>query len=160
MADIHPGVFRFPGGCIVEGTDLATRYDWKKSVGPVENRPLNENRWQYTFTHRFFPDYYQSYGLGFYEYFLLSEEMGAAPLPILNCGLSCQYQNSDPKAHVAVCDLDSYIQDALDLIEFANGDINTTWGKVRADMGHPAPFNLEFIGIGNEQWGVEYPERL
>ena len=160
LADIHPGVFRFPGGCIVEGTDLNTRYDWKKSVGPVENRPLNENRWQYTFTHRFFPDYYQSYGLGFYEYFLLSEEMGAAPLPILNCGLSCQYQNNDSKAHVAVCDLDSYIQDALDLIEFANGDVNTTWGKVRADMGHPAPFNLQFIGIGNEQWGKEYPERL
>ena len=160
LADIHPGVFRFPGGCIVEGTDLETRYDWKKSVGPVENRPLNENRWQYTFTHRFFPDYYQSYGLGFYEYFLLSEEMGAAPLPILNCGFSCQYQNNDPKAHVAVCDLDNYIQDALDLIEFANGDVNTTWGKVRADMGHPAPFNLKFIGIGNEQWGKEYPERL
>lgn len=160
LADIHPGVFRFPGGCIVEGTDLETRYDWKKSVGPVENRPLNENRWQYTFTHRFFPDYYQSYGLGFYEYFLLSEEMGAAPLPILNCGLSCQYQNNDLKAHVAVCDLDNYIQDALDLIEFANGDVNTTWGKVRADMGHPAPFNLKFIGIGNEQWGKEYPERL
>lgn len=160
LADIHPGVFRFPGGCIVEGTDLNTRYDWKKSVGPVENRPLNENRWQYTFTHRFFPDYYQSYGLGFYEYFLLSEEMGAAPLPILNCGLSCQYQNNDSKAHVAVCDLDSYIQDALDLIEFANGDVNTTWGKVRADMGHPASFNLQFIGIGNEQWGKEYPERL
>ncbi|WP_298046081.1 alpha-L-arabinofuranosidase C-terminal domain-containing protein [uncultured Bacteroides sp.] len=160
LADIHPGVFRFPGGCIVEGTDLDTRYDWKKSVGPVENRPLNENRWQYTFTHRFFPDYYQSYGLGFYEYFLLSEEMGAAPLPILNCGLSCQYQNNDSKAHVAVCDLDSYIQDALDLIEFANGDVNTTWGKVRVDMGHPAPFNLQFIGIGNEQWGKEYPERL
>ena len=160
LADIHPGVFRFPGGCIVEGTDLETRYDWKKSVGPVENRPLNENRWQYTFTHRFFPDYYQSYGLGFYEYFLLSEEMGAAPLPILNCGPSCQYQNNDPKAHVAVCDLDNYIQDALDLIEFANGDVNTTWGKVRADMGHPAPFNLKFVGIGNEQWGKEYPERL
>jgi len=160
LADIHPGVFRFPGGCIVEGTDLETRYDWKKSVGPVENRPLNENRWQYTFTHRFFPDYYQSYGLGFYEYFLLSEEMGAAPLPILNCGLPCQYQNNDPKAHVAVCDLDNYIQDALDLIEFANGDVNTTWGKVRADMGHPAPFNLKFVGIGNEQWGKEYPERL
>lgn len=98
-------------------------------MGPVENRPLNENRWQYTFTHRFYPDYYQSYGLGFYEYFLLSEEMGAAPLPILNCGLACQYQNNEEKAHVAVCDLDSYIQDALDLIEFANGDVNTTWGK-------------------------------
>ena len=150
LADIHPGVFRFPGGCIVEGTDLETRYDWKKSVGLVENRPLNENRWQYTFTHRFFPDYYQSYGLGFYEYFLLSEEMGAAPLPILNCGLSCQYQNNDPKAHVAVCDLDNYIQDALDLIEFANGDVNTKWGKVRAEAGHPKPFNLKYIGIGNE----------
>ena len=73
---------------------------------------------------------------------------------------ACQYQNNDPKAHVAVCDLDNYIQDALDLIEFANGDVNTTWGKVRADMGHPAPFNLKFIGIGNEQWGKEYPERL
>ncbi|GAE85766.1 alpha-L-arabinofuranosidase [Bacteroides reticulotermitis] len=160
LADIHPGVFRFPGGCIVEGTDLDTRYDWKKSVGPVENRPLNENRWQYTFAHRFFPDYYQSYGLGFYEYFLLSEEMGAAPLPIVNCGLACQYQNNEAKAHVDVCNLDSYIQDALDLIEFANGDVNTTWGKVRADMGHPASFNLKFIGVGNEQWGKEYPERL
>ena len=160
LADIHPGVFRFPGGCIVEGTDLETRYDWKKSVGPVENRPLNENRWQYTFTHRFYPDYYQSYGLGFYEYFLLSEEIGAAPLPILNCGLACQYQNDDPKAHVEVCNLDSYIQDALDLIEFANGDVTTTWGKVRADMGHPAPFHLKYLGIGNEQWGKEYPERL
>lgn len=160
LADIHPGVFRFPGGCIVEGTDLNTRYDWKKSVGSVENRPLNENRWQYTFAHRFYPDYYQSYGLGFYEYFLLSEEMGAAPLPILSCGLSCQFQNKDAEAHVAVCDLDGYIQDALDLIEFANGDVNTTWGKVRADMGHPAPFQLKFIGIGNEQWGKEYPERL
>lgn len=160
LADIHPGVFRFPGGCIVEGTDLNTRYDWKKSVGSVENRPLNENRWQYTFAHRFYPDYYQSYGLGFYEYFLLSEEMGAAPLPILSCGLSCQFQNKEAEAHVAVCDLDGYIQDALDLIEFANGDVNTTWGKVRADMGHPASFRLKFIGIGNEQWGKEYPERL
>lgn len=160
LADINPGVFRFPGGCIVEGTDLATRYDWKKTVGPVENRPFNENRWHYTFTHRFFPDYYQSYGLGFYEYFLLSEEMGAEPLPVLSCGLSCQFQNDKAEAHVAVCDLDSYIQDALDLIEFANGDVNTTWGKVRAEMGHPKPFNLKFIGIGNEQWGAEYPERL
>ena len=160
LYDTKPGVFRFPGGCIVEGTDLDTRYDWKKSVGPVENRPLNENRWHYTFKHRFFPDYFQSYGLGFYEYFLLSEEMNAEPLPILSCGLSCQFQNTDQDAHVAVCDLDSYIQDAIDLIEFANGDITTTWGKVRAEMGHPEPFNMKFIGIGNEQWGEEYPERL
>ena len=160
LLDINPGVFRFPGGCIVEGTDLETRYDWKKSVGPVENRPLNENRWHYTFKHRFFPDYFQSYGLGFYEYFLLSEEIGAEPLPIVNCGLSCQFQNQDSAAHVAVCNLDEYIQDALDLIEFANGNVNTTWGKVRADMGHPEPFNLKYIGVGNEQWGEEYPERL
>lgn len=160
LADVRPGVFRFPGGCIVEGTDLATRYNWKNSVGPVENRPLNENRWQYTFAHRFFPDYYQSYGLGFFEYFRLAEEIGAEPLPVLSCGLACQFQNNSPEAHVAVCDLDSYIQDALDLIEFANGAPDTRWGKVRADMGHPAPFHLKFIAIGNEQWGSEYPEHL
>lgn len=160
LADIKPGVFRFPGGCIVEGTDIASRYDWKKSVGAVENRPLNENRWHYTFPHRFFPDYYQSYGLGFYEFFQLSEEIGAEPLPVLSCGLACQFQNPNADAHVAVCDLDSYIQDALDLIEFANGAVDTSWGKVRAEMGHPAPFNLKFIGIGNEQWGKEYPEHL
>lgn len=160
LADIKPGVFRFPGGCIVEGTDIASRYDWKKSVGAVENRPLNENRWHYTFPHRFFPDYYQSYGLGFYEFFQLSEEIGAEPLPVLSCGLACQFQNPNADAHVAVCDLDSYIQDALDLIEFANGAVDTPWGKVRAEMGHPALFNLKFIGIGNEQWGKEYPEHL
>lgn len=160
LADIKPGVFRFPGGCIVEGTDIASRYDWKKSVGMVENRPLNENRWQYTFPHRFFPDYYQSYGLGFYEFFQLSEEIGAEPLPVLSCGLACQFQNPNMDAHVPLCDLESYIQDALDLIEFANGAVDTPWGKIRADMGHPAPFNLKLIGIGNEQWGKEYPEHL
>lgn len=160
LADIKPGVFRFPGGCIVEGTDIASRYDWKKSVGMVENRPLNENRWQYTFPHRFFPDYYQSYGLGFYEFFQLSEEIGAEPLPVLSCGLACQFQNPNMDAHVSLCDLESYIQDALDLIEFANGAVDTPWGKIRADMGHPAPFNLKLIGIGNEQWGKEYPEHL
>ncbi|WP_044215633.1 alpha-L-arabinofuranosidase C-terminal domain-containing protein [Dysgonomonas gadei] len=160
LTDITPGIFRFPGGCIVEGTDLDTRYDWKKTIGPVENRPVNENRWHYTFPHRFFPDYYQSYGLGFYEYFLLSEDMGAEPLPVLSCGLACQFQNEDQHAHVPVSDLAPYIQDALDLIEFANGPVTSTWGKVRADMGHPEPFNLKFIGIGNEQWGEEYPEHL
>ena len=100
LADLKPGVFRFPGGCIVEGTDLNTRYNWKNSVGPVENRPLNENRWHYTFPNRFNPDYYQTYGLGFYEFFLLSEEIGAEPLPVVSCGLACQFQNKDPKAHV------------------------------------------------------------
>ena len=160
LRDIHPGVFRFPGGCIVEGTDLDTRYNWKNSVGPVENRPLNENRWHYTFQHRFFPDYFQTYGMGFYEFFLLSEDIGAEPLPVLSCGLACQYQNDDMEAHVHLDELDSYVQDAIDLIEFANGDTNTTWGKLRAEMGHPEPFKLKFIGIGNEQWGPEFTERL
>ena len=146
LFDMHPGVFRFPGGCIVEGTDLDSRYQWKNSVGSVENRPLNENRWHYTFGHRFYPDYFQSYGLGFFEYFQLC------------CGLSCQFQNPDPTkpgVHVALDDLDSYIQDALDLVEFANGPVDSKWGKVRADMGHPAPFNLKFLGVGNEQWDYD-----
>jgi alpha-L-arabinofuranosidase len=160
LYDLHPGVFRFPGGCIVEGTDLETRYQWKNSVGPVENRKLNENRWEYTFPNRFFPDYFQSYGMGFFELFQLSEEIGAEPLPVVSCGLSCQFQNHDNKAHVAVNGLDSYIQDALDLIEFANGDVTTKWGKLRADMGHPASFNLKMMAVGNEQWGPLYPERL
>ena len=160
LADLHPGVFRFPGGCIVEGTDLETRYNWKNSVGPVENRPINENRWEYTFPHRFFPDYFQSYGLGFYEFFRLSELIGSEPLPILSCGLACQFQNDDPKAHVPVEELQPYIQDALDLIEFANGGVDTKWGALRAQMGHPAPFNLKYLGIGNEQWDQLYPDHL
>ena len=160
LDELNPGLFRFPGGCIIEGTDLETRYDWKKSVGPVENRPLNENRWHYTFAHRLFPDYFQSYGMGFYELFLLSEDIGAEPLPVVNAGLACQYQNNEAHCHVPVGELGDYIQDALDLIEFANGATTTKWGKVRADMGHPEPFNMKFIGIGNEQWGPEYPARL
>lgn len=161
LYDLHPGVFRFPGGCIVEGSSLEQRYQWKNSIGPVENRPLNGNRWLSTFNYRLFPDYYQSYGLGFYEYFLLSEDIGAEPLPVLNVGMACQYQNwNNPKAHVPVDSLQSYIQDCLDLIEFANGDVNTTWGKKRAEMGHPSPFNLKFLAVGNEQWDTLYYERL
>lgn len=161
LHDLHPGVFRFPGGCIVEGSSLDQRYQWKNTIGPVENRPLNGNRWLSTFNYRLFPDYYQSYGLGFYEYFLLSEDIGAEPLPVLNVGMACQFQNqNDPSAHVAVKDLQPYIQDCLDLIEFANGDVNTTWGKKRAEMGHPAPFNLKFLAVGNEQWDDLYYERL
>ncbi len=157
LYDIHPGVFRFPGGCIIEGNSLATRYQWKNSVGAVENRPLNENRWNYTFKHKAFPDYFQSYGLGFYEYFLLSEDLGAEPLPVLSCGLSCQYESNEV---VPLTKLAPYVQDALDLIEFANGPVDSKWGKVRADMGHAKPFNLKMIAIGNEQWGTVYPERL
>ncbi len=157
LYDLNPGVFRFPGGCIIEGNTLATRYQWKNSVGPVENRPLNENRWNYTFKHKAFPDYFQSLGLGYYEYFLLSEDLGAEPLPVLSCGLSCQYESNEV---VPLDELDPYVQDALDLIEFANGPVTSTWGKLRAEMGHPEPFHLKMIGIGNEQWDKVYTERL
>lgn len=160
LADLKPGVMRFPGGCIVEGTDINTRYNWKNSVGPVENRPLNENRWNYTFQDRLFPDYYQTYGLGFFEFFQLAEEIGASPLPVLNCGLACQYQNHDSSANIPVDKLDPYVQDALDLIEFANGPVTSKWGKLRSDMGHPASFKLKYLAIGNEQWGHEYTDRL
>ena len=168
LYDMHPGIFRFPGGCIVEGTDLESRYQWKNSVGPVENRPLNENRWHYTFTSRYYPNYFQSYGLGFFEYFRLSEQIGAEPLPVLSVGLSCQFQNEirdEKKVHVAMEDLQPYIDDCIDLIEFANGDpAKNKWAKMRADMGHPEPFNLKFIGVGNEQWDYKdnkaYSKRL
>lgn len=159
LAALKPGIFRFPGGCIIEGTTLETRYNWKNSVGPVENRPVNQNRWHYTFRHRLFPDYYQSYGLGFYEFFCFAEQIGAEPLPVVSCGLACQFQN-DSTAHCSMEELQTYIDDALDLIEFANGDSSTTWGKVRAEMGHPAPFNLKYLGIGNEQWGEEFIVRF
>ncbi len=161
LADEHPGLLRFPGGCIVEGVDIATRYQWKNTIGPVENRPLNENRWEYTFPHRFYPDYFQSYGLGFFEFFQLSEDIGAEPLPVLNVGMACQFQNwNKEEAHVAMDQLQPYIQDCLDLIEFANGPADSQWGKIRAEMGHPEPFNMKFIGVGNEQWDEFYYKRL
>lgn len=157
LADMKPGFIRFPGGCIVEGFDLSQRYQWKKTIGPVENRQLLINLWNFIFAHRPTPDYFQTYGLGFFEYFQLCEDMGAEPLPILNCGMACQFQAAEV---VPLEQLDPYVQDALDLIEFANGDVNTKWGKVRADLGHPAPFNLKMMGIGNENWGPQYLERL
>ena len=161
LADIHPGLLRFPGGCIVEGCDLETRYQWKNTIGPVENRPLNQNRWEHTFDYRYFPDYYQSYGLGFFEFFQLSEDIGAEPLPVLNVGMACQFQNwNNEAAHVAIDELEPFIQDCLDLIEFANGDVTTEWGKIRAEMGHPEPFNMKYLGVGNEQWDKFYFERL
>ncbi len=161
LADEHPGLLRFPGGCIVEGVDLKTRYQWKNTIGPVENRPLNENRWEYTFPYRFYPDYFQSYGLGFFEFFQLSEDIGAEPLPVLNVGMACQFQNwNDDSAHVPYDQLQPYIQDCLDLIEFANGPADSQWGKIRAEMGHPEPFNMKFIGVGNEQWDDLYFKRL
>jgi alpha-L-arabinofuranosidase len=98
--------------------------------------------------------------MGFFELFQLSEDIGAEPLPVVSCGLACQFQNHSEKANVPVSELDPYVQDALDLIEFANGDVTTKWGKLRADMGHPASFNLKMMAVGNEQWGSLYPERL
>jgi len=157
LADMKPGFIRFPGGCIVEGHDLSTRYQWKKTIGPVENRKLIVNRWNTEFAHRPAPDYYQTFGLGFFEYFQLAEDIGAAPLPILNCGMACQFNTAEL---VPLDELEPYIQDALDLVEFANGDVSTPWGKVRAEMGHPKPFNLKMMGVGNENWGPQYLERL
>ena len=156
LADMHPGFMRFPGGCIVEGSVLARRYQWKNTIGPVEERKLLFNRWNNEFLHRPTPDYYQSFGLGFFEFFQLCEDIGARPLPILNCGMACQFNSGE------LCPLDQldpYIQDALDLVEFANGAAGSPWGARRAAMGHPAPFNLRMIGIGNEQWGLQYFER-
>ncbi|MGN6214138.1 alpha-L-arabinofuranosidase C-terminal domain-containing protein [Parafilimonas sp.] len=156
LADMKPGFLRFPGGCIVEGRELATRYQWKKTVGPVEERQVIVNRWNTEFAHRPTPDYFQSFGLGFFEYFQLAEDIGATPLPILNCGMACQFNSAEV---VDTTQLDPYIQDALDLIEFANGDVSTKWGRLREVMGHAAPFNLKLLGIGNEQWGPQYVER-
>lgn len=157
LADMKPGFIRFPGGCIVEGRDLASRFQWKKTVGPIEERELIINRWNTEFKHRPAPDYFQTFGLGFYEYFLMAEDIGAKAVPILNCGMACQFNTAEL---VPMDELDTYVQDALDLIEFANGAVTTTWGKLRSDMGHPAPFNLEMLGVGNENWGPQYIERL
>jgi alpha-N-arabinofuranosidase len=157
LADMKPGFIRFPGGCIVEGRDLAKRYQWKKTIGPIEDRKLIINRWNDEVAGRPAPDYYQSFGLGFFEYFQLAEDIGAQPLPILNCGMACQFNAAEM---VTMDNLDPYVQDALDLIEFANGSVDTKWGKIRADLGHPASFHLKVLGIGNENWGSQYIERL
>ncbi len=160
LKDLKPGFLRFPGGCIIEGNTLENRYQWKKSVGDPKRRVSNWNRWavhgnnkENNYTSRF-SHYNQTLGLGYYEYFLLCEYIGAKALPVINVGLACQYQSTelvettDPAFY-------EFVHDALDLIEFANGDIGTKWGSLRAQMGHPAPFNLEFMGIGNEQWETE-----
>jgi len=156
LADLKPGFMRFPGGCIVEGRYLSTRYQWKNTIGKPEERPLLVNRWNDEFKHRPAPDYFQTFGLGFYEYFLLCEDIGAEPLPILNCGMACQFNSNEL---VPLDQLDPYVQDALDLIEFANGPATSPWGAKRAEMGHPKPFNMKLLGVGNEQWGPQYIER-
>ena len=156
LYDMKPGFLRFPGGCIVEGRTLAQRYQWKKTVGDVEKRETLINRWNNEFAHKPAPDYFQTFGLGFFEYFQLAEDLGASPLPILSCGMACQFNTGEL---VPMNELNPYVQDALDLIEFANGSVDTPWGRIRSEMGHPKPFNLKLIGVGNEQWGPEYIER-
>ena len=157
LADLKPGFLRFPGGCIIEGRTLAERYQWKNTLGQPDSRPTMISRWNNEFKHKLTPDYFQSFGLGFYEYFQLAEDIGAAPIPVLSCGIACQFNSGEL---VPVSELDPYIQDAIDLIEFANGAVDSPWGKVRTQMGHPKTFNLKYIGIGNEQWGPQYIERF
>ena len=154
LEDLHPGIFRFPGGCIVEGTDLETRYQWKNSVGNVENRPLNENRWNYTFPHRMYPNYYQTYGMGFYEYFLLSEKIGAEPLPVVSVGLACQYQNRQTgSSRMQVVMIITTVRVLKSLQE--NMQL-----MLRVIRTHGRLLFLKQIGVGNEQWGEMYPVRL
>ena len=160
LKELRPGFLRFPGGCIVEGANMDNAYKWKSGIGSWEQRKPNWNRWavhdnldlagektRYSY-------YNQSMGIGFYEYFLLCEYLGAVPIPIMNVGIACQYQSME-KIDIEDKAFEEYILDVLDLIEFANGDMTTKWGSIRKEMGHPEKFGLEYIGIGNEQWETE-----
>ncbi len=151
LKDINPGFLRFPGGCIIEGYDLNNRYNWKDSIGDVAQRKENWNRWDLHtdgYNH-----YNQTLGLGFYEFFELCEYLGCEAVPVVNMGMACQFQTSE-LVPVGSDEFNQYVRDALDLIEFANGDVNTTYGAIRAAMGHPEPFNLTMMGLGNEQWST------
>lgn len=150
LEQLHPKFMRFPGGCLVhDGTldadDRGSQYRWKNTIGPVEERPARRNNWQYN----------QTLGLGYYEYFQFCEDIGAKPLPVLPGGYDPHHGRA---AEGEV--LQEYIQDALDLIEFANGAVDTKWGAVRASLGHAEPFRLEYIGIGNEEVGEPFFERF
>ena len=156
---LHPSFMRFPGGCIVHGggDGMWDTYRWKNTVGPKEQRKSLKNCW----------GYHQSFGLGYYEYFQLCEDMGAEPLPILPCGVSCQGANGGwgmrgfAQDAVPMDSMDEWVQDALDLIEWANGDATTKWGRVRAEAGHPEPFHLKYLGLGNEEHiSPEFIERF
>lgn len=146
---LNPKFMRFPGGCIVHGggDGFWNTYRWKTTVGPKEQRRQLKNTW----------GYHQSMGLGYYEYFQLCEDMNMQPVPILPCGVSCQGTNggwgmkTQAQDVVPMNEMDEWVQDALDLIEWANGDASTKWGRVRAEAGHPKPFNLKYLGIGNEE---------
>jgi LPXTG-motif cell wall-anchored protein len=153
LKELNTSFLRFPGGCVIEGSDKEQMYDWKNTIGNIEERKEIENLWGYS----------QSYGLGFYEYLLLSEELDAVPVPILNAGMSCQggIHNGKSEWMAEIGDeLNEYIQDALDFIEYCNGDGTGTWSSKRVAAGHKEPFNLKYLGIGNEQWGEEYFKRF
>ncbi len=143
IAALHPRFVRFPGGCVAHGDGLGNIYRWKNTIGPLEARKPQRNLW----------GYHQSAGLGYFEYFQFCEDIGAAPLPVIAAGVSCQNSGTGgggQQGGIPMADMPAYIQDILDLIEYANGSASTTWGKKRAAAGHPAPFNLQYIGIGNE----------
>ena len=154
LKDLQPGFIRFPGGCIIEGNTLSNRYRFKETLKPVEHRRSNWNRWAVHLVneengyHSVFSHYNQTLGMGYYEFFLLCEALGAKPLPVLNVGLACQYQSYE-MVQPGTEAFGQYLQDALDLIEFANG------AEVRVAMGHKEPFHLTMLGIGNEQWETE-----
>ena len=149
LADLHPKFMRFPGGCVVHGggDGFWNTYRWKTTVGPKEQRRGLKNTW----------GYHQSMGLGYFEYFQFCEDLGMEPVPILPCGVSCQGTNGgwgmkdQAQDWVPMDQMDEWVDDALDLIEWANGDANTRWGRVRAEAGHPEPFNLKYLGLGNEE---------
>ena len=150
LKNLNPAFLRFPGGCVTEGSYYRDNfYDWKDTVGPIEERRENFNTWGYM----------QSYGLGYYEYFMLSEAIGAEPLPVVHSGLLCQARDVR-EAPLTIAETHEYAQDLLDLIEFANGAVDTKWGGLRAEMGHPEPFNLKYLGIGNENWDQVYWDRF
>lgn len=144
LADLRPRFMRFPGGCVAHGDGLHNMYNWKETIGPLEERVPQRNLW----------GYHQTKGLGYYEYFQFCEDLGCEPLPVLPAAVCCQNSSDRGQGQqggLPMEQMDAYIQDVLDLIEWANGDARTTvWGRKRAEQGHPKPFNLKYIGIGNE----------
>lgn len=163
MKALSPAFLRFPGGCVVEGNTLDNRYFWKNSLGQTERRKHNWNRWAVHATDETngfrspYSHYGQTLGIGYYEYFRLCEYLGAKPLPVVSVGIACQYMSTQA-VPLSSPELETYIQEALDVVEFALGGTDTVWGRVRADMGHPQPFDLEYLGLGNEQWDTEENE--
>lgn len=157
---LSPAFVRFPGGCIVEGNTMSNRYRFKDTLKRPEDRKSNWNRWavhnnnEENGWHGKFSHYNQTLGLGYYEFFLMCSLIKAKPLPIMNVGMACQYQSYE-YMEIGSPEFEGMVQDAIDLIEFANGSEDTKWGAVRAELGHPRPFNLEYLGIGNEQWQTD-----